>query len=185
LREDELQGLAERAHRLGLSVQRTLDRQAQHLDQVALAVLRPAAVLARHQQGLLGRQTRLATAVREPLRQGVLSLQRRASRLMAGHAQQMAHAQSHGQQIRLRLQAQDPSAVLRRGYAWINDAQGAPLTSVLLARPGNALQAVWHDGQAQVRVESVQLHEEGMPPGPTGPTGPSGLSGGRDPKGLA
>jgi exodeoxyribonuclease VII large subunit len=185
LREDELQGLAERAHRLGLSVQRTLDRQAQHLDQVALAVLRPAAGLARHQQGLLGRQTRLATAVREPLRQGVLSLQRRASRLMAGHAQQMAHAQSHGQQIRLRLQAQDPSAVLRRGYAWINDAQGAPLTSVLLARPGNALQAVWHDGQAQVRVESVQLHEEGMPPGPTGPTGPSGLSGGRDPKGLA
>ncbi len=168
VREDELQGLAERAHRLGLAVQRTLDRQAQHLDQLASAVLRPAAVLARHQQGLQGLQARLATAAREPLRQGALSLQRKASGLMVGHAHQMAQTQGRWQQARLRLQAQDPSAVLRRGYAWINDAQGAPLTSALQARPGQALKAVWHDGQAQLRVDSVQARE-GVPPGPPGP----------------
>ena len=181
VREDELQGLADRAHRLSLSVQRTMDRQAQHLDQLALSVWRPAAVLARHQQGLQGLQARLATAAREPLRQCALSLQRRASRLMAGHAQQMAQALGRWHQIRLRLQAQDPSAILQRGYAWVNDANGAPLTSARQASPGQSLQAVWHDGRALVRVESVQPGQArsegpGVPDTPDAPALASGNS---------
>ncbi|MFM8930222.1 MAG: exodeoxyribonuclease VII large subunit [Betaproteobacteria bacterium] len=166
VREDELQTLAERARQLALSVQRSLDRQAQHLDQVGMAVRRPAAVLSRHQQGLQALQGRLARAALEPLKEEGLSLQRRASRLMAAQTQQLTLAQRHWDRLRLRLQAQDPAAVLQRGYAWVSDAHGAPLTSALQAATGQTLTAVWHDGRAQVHVESVHPVAEGDSPRP-------------------
>lgn len=156
VRDEEWQGLTSQARRLRLSVQRALDRQAQHLDQLALAVLRPAAVLARHQQGLQRLQARLATAAREPVRDQAMALQRRAARLMAAQALQMSQAQRRLQQAQSRIQAQDPRAVLSRGYAWVSDSSGTPLTSALQAKTGDALTAVWHDGAAQVRVESVK-----------------------------
>lgn len=164
VRADELQALAEQARRMALSMQRSLDRQGQHLDQLAMAVLRPAAVLSRHQQGLQALQGRLLRAALEPLQQEGLSLQRRASRLMAAQTQQLTLAQRHWDRLRLRHQAQDPAAVLQRGYAWVSDAHGAPLTSALQAVPGQALTAVWHDGRAQVRVESVHPVTKGDSP---------------------
>jgi len=160
VREHELLVLGEWARRMSLAAQHTLDRQAQHLDQLALAVLRPAAIVARHHHGLQGLQARLANAVREPLRHGALALERRASRAVGVHAQQMGHVQGRLQQLQLRLQAQDPSVVLRRGYAWVSDVDGAPLTSARLASPGQPLTAVWHDGKANVRVESVEAVQE-------------------------
>ena len=160
----EVQALAEQARRMALSMQRSLDRQGQHLDQLAMAVLRPAAVLSRHQQGLQALQGRLLRAALEPLQQEGLSLQRRASRLMAAQTQQLTLAQRHWDRLRLRHQAQDPAAVLQRGYAWVSDAHGAPLTSALQAVPGQALTAVWHDGRAQMRVESVHPVTKGDSP---------------------
>ena len=161
VREEEWQGLVTMARRLGLSVQRSLDCQSQHLDQLALAVLRPAAVLARHQQELQGLQTRLSAAAREPIRAQALALQRRAARLMAAQAAEMGLADRRLQLLQSRIQAQDPRAVLRRGYAWVSDARGTPLTSVSAAQPGDALTAVWHDGAAQMRVEAVQPGQGG------------------------
>jgi exodeoxyribonuclease VII large subunit len=161
VRDEEWQGLSAQARRLGLSVERALDHQAQRLDQLAMAVLRPAAALARHQAGLQRLQTRLATSAREPLRGQALALQRRAARLMAAQAQQMGQAQRRLQLSQSRLQAQDPRAVLSRGYAWVSDSKGTPLTSALKAKPGDALTAVWHDGAAQVRVESVKSGKGG------------------------
>ena len=155
-REEALQALVTTARRLGLGMERALDRHAQRLDQMAQAVLRPAQVLARHSQGLQRLQARLATAAREPLRQEGLTLQRRASRLMAAQAAQVGRAQRHWHNLHARIQAQDPTAVLRRGYAWVSDAQGHPLTSVQAVNAGSRLTAVWHDGRAQVLVESTQ-----------------------------
>jgi exodeoxyribonuclease VII large subunit len=129
-----------------------------------MAVLRPAAVLARQQQGLQRLQARLATAARLPLRDEGMALQRRASRLMAAQAHQLTLVQRRLQLCLSRIQAQDPRAVLSRGYAWVSDAKGRPLTSVSQAAPGHALRAVWHDGSALVRVESVQADQDDKNP---------------------
>jgi len=164
VRDEELQGLMAHARRSALAVQRALDRHAQHLDQLAQAVLRPAAVLSRHQRGMEHLQARLGSAVREPLGRGALALQRRAFRLMAAHDEQMGQAQRRLEQSRLRMQAQDPRSVLQRGYAWVSDARGAPMTSAIAVSPGSTLTAVWHDGRAQVRVESVQVEPDSQSP---------------------
>jgi exodeoxyribonuclease VII large subunit len=166
VRTEELERLSAGARRSRLSMQRALDRHAQHLDQLALAVLRPAAALARQQQGLQRLQARLATAARAPLRDEGLALQRRASRLMAAQAQQLTQAQRRLQQTQSRIQAQDPRAVLSRGYAWVSNARGTPLTSVSQVALGDALNAVWHDGSALVRVESVQVGPDDKNPRP-------------------
>ena len=76
---------------------------------------------------------------------------------MAAQAQQLTQAQRRLQQTQSRIQAQDPRAVLSRGYAWVSNPRGTPLTSVSQVALGDALNAVWHDGSALVRVESVQV----------------------------
>jgi len=45
--------------------------------------------------------------------------------------------------------------VLARGYAWLADGAGRPVTSALGLRPGDALQAQWADGRAAVQVTAV------------------------------
>lgn len=164
LRDEELQRLAATQRRLALGVERSLDRHSQRLDQLAAAVLRPAQILARHGSGLHDLQARMANAVREPLRAQGLLLQRRASRLMAAQAAQVGQAQRDWHNLQARISAQDPAAVLRRGYAWVSDLQGRPLTSVAGVTPQSRLTAVWHDGRAQVLVESVQADPAQNPP---------------------
>ncbi|MBC8057465.1 MAG: exodeoxyribonuclease VII large subunit, partial [Rhizobiales bacterium] len=71
-----------------------------------------------------------------------------------------------GQQQRLaglaaRLQALDPKQVLARGYAWLSDAGGRPVDSVALLASGMALQAVLHDGSADVLVTGVRGRTNG------------------------
>jgi exodeoxyribonuclease VII large subunit len=48
--------------------------------------------------------------------------------------------------VHQRLQAQDPHRVLRRGYAWVQAADGRPVVSVRTLRQGQAVRAVWADG---------------------------------------
>jgi exodeoxyribonuclease VII large subunit len=165
VQQDEWHGLAAVARRMSLAVQRDLDRRAQHLDQTALAVLRPAQVLARNLNDLQRVEARLNKALREPVQSAQVALQRRSSRLMAAQTAHVARAHRRWQELHARIQAQDPSAVLQRGYAWVSDAQGRPLTSVSQAQLGDRLTAVWHDGRAEVAVEAVHPRADGVAPG--------------------
>jgi exodeoxyribonuclease VII large subunit len=54
-----------------------------------------------------------------------------------------------------RLQALDPKQVLKRGYAWVEDAAGRPVVSALGLRPGEQVQAVWADGRARAELIEV------------------------------
>lgn len=156
LQSEELRGLSVTARRLMLAVQHQLDAHAQRLDQLSLSVRRPAQGLALQQRTLQALQGRLAAAVRVPVGQQTVALQRRAARLMAVQAARMAQEQSHCRHLGARIEAQDPRLVLQRGYAWVSNSAGRPLTSATQARAGDTLTAVWHDGQAEVRVEHVQ-----------------------------
>jgi exodeoxyribonuclease VII large subunit len=154
---DELLGrLQAAAAAMQRTVARRLQAQAQHLDLAALRLARPARALAVHRQTLDRLAHRLSAALEQRRQRLVRELPLRAERLR--HATQALlrlqrqRLEGHGQ----RLQALDPSAVLARGYAWVEGGDGRPVTRVQSLAAGAAVQGVWADGRAALRVESVQ-----------------------------
>jgi exodeoxyribonuclease VII large subunit len=148
--------LQDRADVLRRLVARRLQTDAQRLDLAGLRLARPARGLAVHQQTLQRLGQRLGAAL--VLRRGRLQrdLPLREQRL--GHAMQALLRQ---QQAALdnrarRLEALDPHAVLARGYAWVEGADGRPVTTSASLSPGAAVQGVWADGRAAMQVTSVQ-----------------------------
>ena len=133
--EEEDAALEGLARRLMQSARRRLDRQAQDLDHLALQVLRPSQALAGLQQQWALWAQRWAQA---PQR----SLQRWSAQWVAMDA---------------RLQAQDPRQVLQRGYAWVSQPNGQPITQAQQVRPGQSVVAVWADGEALAQISAVDL----------------------------
>ena len=157
MRDDELQVLDQQRRRLHLAAQRALDRQAQRLDQLGLLVLRPAQALTHQARRLDQRQSQLVSGLVGVLQQRSLTQERLARRLMQAHSLQLGRHTMALRDLSVRLQSQDPSALLRRGYAWISGEGGQPLTSARSIEPGQAITAVWHDGRARARVEDIEL----------------------------
>lgn len=128
----QLQGLAER---LDSRLRLRLDREAQRLDRVAARLARPTETLSRHRQRLAVLEQRWQDALPR-------SLERQQQRL---------------ERLALRLDGLDPHHVLRRGYAWVADADsGQPLGSVLEVVPGQRLTAVLHDGRIRTEVIATE-----------------------------
>lgn len=155
LRDDALARLQSIAQALRRAVQRRLDQSAQRLDRLALQVGRPARLL--DQQA--ARLVRLQDRQRAALTQGLLARQRRlddlARRLGAAQQQQRRRHAEALERLALRLAAADPHQVLSRGYAWLADAAGTPVTRAAGLRVGVELTAQWADGRAAVQVQSV------------------------------
>ncbi len=153
-RDDLLAGLDGFAQRLQRGLRQRLDNQGQRLDRLALQLGRPARLLARQGAALQARQTRLDWALAQRLggERQALALTRAAlgAALQAG----LLRERERLARLALRLHAHDPQQVLARGYAWLSDDQGRSVTRAAQVRPGQALQARWADGQAQLRVES-------------------------------
>jgi exodeoxyribonuclease VII large subunit len=157
---EALATLRNRAEGVQRALERQLQRQGQRLDGLVLRLGTPARALTAQRQGLQARLQRLARA---PL----LTLQRQHERLrrLADHTQQAVHARLQSEPLRLaaaeaRLQAHDPARVLKRGYAWVQSADGRPIVSAQALRPGQAIVATWADGRAQAEV----LRVEPLPP---------------------
>ena len=153
---DSLAGQLQRA------VQRSLQNQAQRLDTAAIRLGQPSKGLVVQKQQLDGLAQRLRSGLRHSHSRGVEPLQMLAQRLVrATHV----HLQLEPLRLRAcaeRLAAQDPTRVLRRGYAWIEALDGRPVLSVQALRPGQAVRAVWADGRATAEVLTV----EPLPPTP-------------------
>jgi exodeoxyribonuclease VII large subunit len=77
------------------------------------------------------------------------------SRLMAGGRATMKERALRLMPLVARLNALDPHAVLKRGYAIALDASGRPVTRAGALAPGDALQLVLAQGRADVRVEAI------------------------------
>lgn len=142
--------------RLQAAALRMLDRQSQRLDQVASRAGRPAALLHRLQLRLASLGQRMAYA------QGQ-HLQAQQTRLLAGQAalRNTAHQSAERQLSRLaqwgvRLAALDPQIVLGRGYAWLQDDAGRPLTGTAHMQTGQRVQARLSDGTADLQVQAIR-----------------------------
>jgi exodeoxyribonuclease VII large subunit len=158
-RDDGLALLVAVASVMGRRMDQVIDTQAQRLDRATLRLRRPAEVVRRHAQHLaLLRQRLQARAVQQVPQQRVRCrewqgrLGRSAGVALAVHRQRLAALQS-------RLAALDPKQVLARGYAWLTDGDGRPITSVAAVAPGQGVQARLVDGQVLATVSRVHRDE--------------------------
>jgi exodeoxyribonuclease VII large subunit len=155
-RADLLVALQAHAQALRRSVARRLQTQAQVLDLAGLRLARPARAMAVQRQALQRLGERLSAGLQRRRERLARELPLRAERLRhAARAQlglQSARLDVHGR----RLQALDPHAVLARGYAWVEGADGRPVGSVRALQPGAQVQGVWADGRAELAVLAVR-----------------------------
>ena len=156
-RSEALDSLTQLARTLRAAVGRRLDRQGQRLDRVALQIGRPARLLAQQAARLDALRARQTQA----LQQALASRQRRLDELglrgVNGLQSQRRQQAERLDRLALRLAALDPQRVLARGYAWLADATGRPVTQAAGLQAGATLSAQWADGRAEVQVLGVTL----------------------------
>lgn len=152
-REDwlgELEGMFERLHRV---VQRRVDQAQQRLDQAAARLGRPLARVGAQQLALGRCAHRLHYAVQARLereRVRVAGVQQR----LPGAAKSRLDAAMHVlDRAATRLELMDPRLVLQRGYALLRGDDGAPITSVRQAHPGQSVTATLADGEVALTVK--------------------------------
>jgi exodeoxyribonuclease VII large subunit len=147
-----LGALALMQERLQDAVLTHVDRQSQRLDLAAGRLGRPS--------GRVAQQRLLLSTLAQRLRYGgshALVQHRHGLRQRADAWPQIAQ---RGLQVRqqrleragLRLQLLDPTLVLQRGYAWLMDETGQPITRACQTHQGQALQATLADGKVDLTV---------------------------------
>lgn len=146
---------------LGLALQNGLNRRfelsSQRLDNVAMRFSQPSHFVARQQASLQFQAQRLQHGVR-------FALQSHAYRLQAvgtGFPRLMAKVTQAKQQTlanaELRLELLSPHWVLKRGYAWLADLNGQPITQAKQTHTGQALRATLMDGEVDLTVTAPRL----------------------------
>ena len=154
-RDEQVDYLAQRGRSLARAATRQLDSHAQRLDRLALQVSRPAERIARHAQMLDALAQRRRTALRQLLAGQRVTHRQLAMRLAAAAAGALKRERLRCEAQAERLTALDPRRVMSRGYAWVTDSRGRPVTTVHAVKPGDLLRASWVDGRADARVEHV------------------------------
>jgi len=174
-----LGALDEQRQRLQRAVQGRLDAEGQRLDRWAARLGRPSGAVAaeqlrlarlaqrlEHAQAWRGQQERarlqglaerLPRAVAPPLAAARLRLEHLAARWRPAAQRPLDAARERLERAELRLALLDPRLVLERGYAWLQDDAGRPVTRVADARTGQALRATLADGQLDMTVAQRHL----------------------------
>ena len=146
---------AQAAH-LQRAVRSQLDRHAQRLDRAALTLSRPVQAVRLSAMKLQRLAQQMITAQERGRDRAMQQLQRSALRLQQAQRQHGVLQSHRLANLATRLAAADPHQVLRRGYAWISDQNGAAVQSVQAVQLHQHLNAVWADGRAQVQVTQVE-----------------------------
>jgi exodeoxyribonuclease VII large subunit len=137
---------------------RVIDTQAQALDRATLRLMRPADSVRRQAQRLALLQQRMKGRTLQSLPRQEQRCTDAGVRLNRALHVTMAARKQRLESLQGRLAALDPRQVLARGYAWLTDAQGTPITSAKALAAGQQIQAELADGQAQATVSAVTLN---------------------------
>lgn len=138
--------------RLQDAVFRHVDRQAQRLDLTASRLGRPSSLVARQNLRLASSSQRLQSAARFFLQEKRQRLTALPTALPEANQRGLTRKSDRLHQAALRLGLLDPSLVLRRGYAWLSDAQGRAITSVKQTHADQQLKATLADGEVDMKV---------------------------------
>ncbi|MGA0572728.1 exodeoxyribonuclease VII large subunit [Variovorax sp. VNK109] len=140
------------AQRLSDATGRVLDAQAQRLDQATRRLGRPSSLMARERLQLTHRAQRLRYGVLAQLGNKRNALQRMEPALPVALHDAVRRADDRLSRARIKLELLDPALVLRRGYAWLTDETGHPLTSAGQFQPGGHVTATLSDGEVALTV---------------------------------
>ncbi len=143
--------------RLQNAVDRQMQSHSQRLDWAASRVSRPSHLVTRQRACLDGLAQSLRHAMQSTLQHKWLRMQSLSTdfpREMAGSMQRNRQQLDRAQ---LRLELLDPKLVLQRGYAWLADLQGEPVTSVKTTHIGQPLRATLADGEVDLTVSAPRL----------------------------
>jgi exodeoxyribonuclease VII large subunit len=143
--------------RLQTGVDRQMEAHNQRLDRAAARVSRPSHLVTRQQARLSGLAQSLGHAVRANLRGEVLKVQALDTLFPKALGRSLLGARQRTERAQLRLQSLDPRLVLARGYAWLADMNGSPVSSVKATRTGQALRATLADGEVDLTVSAPRL----------------------------
>ncbi|MGY4828904.1 exodeoxyribonuclease VII large subunit [Sphaerotilaceae bacterium SBD11-9] len=159
--EDGLALLAAVAAVITQRMHRVIDTQAQALDRATLRLMRPAEGLRRHGQRLALLQQRMSGHVLQSVPRQKQRCAEASARLRRAFGVTLASRRQRLDSLEGRLGALDPRRVLSRGYAWLSDAQGVPITSAGKLATGQQVQAELADGQATATISQVHLKPQG------------------------
>jgi exodeoxyribonuclease VII large subunit len=151
-----LELVAGQQQRMQVALGRVVDRHAQRLDVVAARMGRPSMALGQRVQGLQSLKQRLAHASASALQLQQARWQQHQRALAPAVVRSLELARHRTDRSQWRLDAVDPSTVLRRGYAWLTNVQGQAITGVDQVQPGEALRATLVDGA--VDMVATQSH---------------------------
>ena len=143
--------------RLKDSVERQIQGHSQGLDRAAARISQPSHLVTRQQARLSAFAQSLNHAtylVLERERQRLQNLQHKVVTKLDGSMRDNRHRLDRAT---LRLELLDPRVVLERGYAWLSDLQGGPITSTKATHPGQPIRAILVDGQVDLTVTTRQL----------------------------
>ena len=150
---DTVQRLDER---LQAAWARSLERQGQGLDRLAMRLGRPAALVGRLREAWAGVQQRLAHAPLAQLQRQQSEVLRLQTALRAALVQEVARLRTRHDRVALHLDMLDPRLVLSRGYAWLEGNEGQAIIQVAQLQPGQAVQARLSDGVADLQVRQIR-----------------------------
>jgi exodeoxyribonuclease VII large subunit len=154
-RDDALLALQGRHAALQRCVVRGLETRQQRLDNLAARLGQPARSLLGQSERLAQTARRLSLAVQSRVQRQSDALPAWSARLARALKVQLEARHHRLQAAQQRLAAHDPHQVLRRGYAWVEDADGKPIVSVQGLYPGQVVRAVWTDGRAMAEVKAI------------------------------
>ncbi len=143
--------------RLQDALTRQVESHSQRLDWAASRVSRPSHLVTRQHARLAGLAQGLDHAMRSRLQNeklGLKRLERDVPRAAEGNLQRGKERLARAQ---LRLELLDPTVVLKRGYAWLADLNGRPISSVSDTHEGQPVRASLADGTVDLTVSAPRL----------------------------
>jgi exodeoxyribonuclease VII large subunit len=143
--------------RLQDGVERALESHAQRLDRASHRIGRPSHLMIREHARLDRLAQGLGHGVRTELRSELATTRALETALQQAFARRLASVRQRSEQAAVRLQLLDPKLVLERGYAWLADMHGVPVTRAVQTRTGQALRATLADGEVDLTVSAPRL----------------------------
>jgi exodeoxyribonuclease VII large subunit len=143
--------------RLQHAVDRQLQSNAQRLDWAASRVSRPSHLVTQQQARLSGLAQSLKHAMRSSLTHERLRVQSLNTDFPRETNGRLQRCRQQFERAQLRLELLDPKLVLQRGYAWLADLQGQPITSVKTTHVGQPVRATLADGEVDLTVSAPRL----------------------------
>ena len=143
--------------RMQRGVDRQLQSHAQRLDWAASRVGRPSHLVLRQQARLAEIKQSLLHAMQSRLRRERMDIQALATEFPRQLVSALQRSRQRVERTQVRLELLDPKLVLKRGYAWLANLQGQPITSVKASHPGQALRATLADGEVDLTVSVPRL----------------------------